>query len=139
VFEVRARQFVPDSALEEEGFEPPVPLAKRVGLSGGTGSAAEAKRAVWKSSSILRGTEGSNLLPSSGESGANLWIDRETGLPLHERAGVLRHFADIRIIPVLLGHGRLATTAIYTRVATNVIAGTPSPLDRLHLSVTPPS
>jgi integrase len=35
--------------------------------------------------------------------------------------------------------GRLATTAIYTRVATNVIAGTPSPLDRLHLSVTPPA
>ena len=65
-------RFAPDSPLEEAGFEPPVPLAKRVGLSGGTGSAGEAKRAVSKASSILRGTEGSNLLPSSGESIANL-------------------------------------------------------------------
>jgi hypothetical protein len=38
-----------------------------------------------------------------------------------------------------LGHGRLAMTAIYTRVVTNVIARTSSPLDRLHLSVTPPA
>jgi site-specific recombinase XerD len=45
---------------------------------------------------------------------------------------------DIRIIQVLLGHSRLTSTAIYTRVATNVITGTPSPLDRLHLEVTPP-
>jgi len=76
-------RFAPDSPVEEEGFEPPVPLTKRVGLSGGTGSAAEAKRAVWKSSSILRETEGSNLLPSCNESlkkqlshsGANVVLD----------------------------------------------------------------
>ena len=52
-----------DSPVEEAGFEPPVPLAKRVGLSGGTGSAA--KRAVSKGSSILRGTEGSNPTSSA--------------------------------------------------------------------------
>jgi hypothetical protein len=34
----------------------------------------------------------------------------------------------------------VTTTAIYTRVATSVIAGTPSPLDRLRrLEVMPPA
>ncbi len=37
-----------------------------------------------------------------------------------------------------LGHAKLETTALYTRVSTGVIAGTASPLDKLSLSVTPP-
>jgi hypothetical protein len=68
-------EFAPDSPLEGRRFELLVPLAKRVGVSGGKGSAAEAKRAVWKSSLSCAGTEGSNLLPSSGESLANLTQD----------------------------------------------------------------
>jgi hypothetical protein len=43
-------RFAADSPLEQRGFEPPVPLSKRVGLSGGTGSAAEAKGTVSRSS-----------------------------------------------------------------------------------------
>src|ERR1700738_1482320 len=62
------------------GSDPPVPLAKPVGLSGGTGSAAEAKRAVSKASSILRGTEGSNPASSSAESSANLIFGEESHL-----------------------------------------------------------
>jgi len=72
---------------------------------------------------------------------------REAGLDKPVSVHTLRHsFAthlleggtDIRIIQVLLGHARLTTTAIYTRVATNVIAGTASPLDGLRMEVMPP-
>jgi integrase/recombinase XerD len=72
---------------------------------------------------------------------------REAGLDKTVTVHILRHsFAthllesgtDIRIIQVLLGHAQLATTAIYTKVATNLIARTTSPLDHLTLAVVPP-
>ena len=47
---------------------------------------------------------------------------------------LLEEKTDIRLIQVLLGHARLDTTALYTRVATNTIRMVMSPLDRLTLT-----
>jgi integrase/recombinase XerD len=39
------------------------------------------------------------------------------------------------VIQVLLGHARLGTTALYTRIATNTIRAVMSPLERLNLKL----
>jgi integrase/recombinase XerD len=44
---------------------------------------------------------------------------------------LLEQNIEIRVIQVLLGHTKLDTTALYTRVATNTIRAVMSPLDRL--------
>jgi len=44
---------------------------------------------------------------------------------------LLEQNIDIRVIQILLGHAKLDTTALYTRVATNTIRAVMSPLDRL--------
>ena len=71
----------------------------------------------------------------------------EAGLEKRVTLHALRHsFAthllesgtDIRIIQVLLGHNSLSTTALYTRVSTDVIRATQSPFDRLNLEIAPP-
>jgi integrase/recombinase XerD len=46
---------------------------------------------------------------------------------------LLEQNIDIRIIQVLLGHAKLDTTALYTRVAVNSIREVMSPLERLSL------
>ena len=43
---------------------------------------------------------------------------------------LLAQNVDIRVIQVLLGHAKLETTALYTRVAVNTIRDVKSPLER---------
>jgi integrase/recombinase XerD len=47
---------------------------------------------------------------------------------------LLEQNVDIRVIQVLLGHAKLDTTALYTRVAVNTIRDVRSPLERLSLN-----
>jgi site-specific recombinase XerD len=49
---------------------------------------------------------------------------------------LLEQDVDIRVIQVLLGHAKLETTALYTRVAVNTIRDVKSPLEGLGVNLT---
>jgi site-specific recombinase XerD len=48
---------------------------------------------------------------------------------------LLEQNTDVRVIQVLLGHSKLDTTALYTRVATKTISEVTSPLDHIALKL----
>ena len=52
---------------------------------------------------------------------------------------LLEQKTDIRVIQVLLGHKKLDTTALYTRVAIKALGDVTSPLEHLVTKVTPPT
>jgi integrase/recombinase XerD len=52
---------------------------------------------------------------------------------------LLEQNVDIRVIQVLMGHAKLDTTALYTRVATKAVREVTSPLERLTMKLTPPA
>jgi site-specific recombinase XerD len=52
-------------------------------------------------------------------------------LSVEEATHLLEQDVDIRVIQVLLGHAKIDTTAIYTKVSTKTIQAVASPLDRI--------
>ena len=102
-----------------------------------------ARPSVW----LFQGQEPGNHVSTGALQDACRRARKQARIDKPVTAHTLRHsFAthlleagvDIRIIQALLGHADLSSTTRYAHVATNLIASTPCPFDRLSCQLIPP-
>ena len=70
--------------------------------------------------------------------GLGTWVSPHT-LRHSFATHLLENSIDVRVIQVLLGHKKLDTTALYTRVALKTLGEITSPLEHLAATLKPPA
>jgi len=132
------RRFPAHAAQDRAGQGTPGPLCDALAAAARALAGLVAHRPP-SSLALSRTEPGQPSRPASVQSGRPCrrprGRDHQAGHAAHAapqlRTHLLEQNIDIRVIQVLLGHAKLDTTALYTRVATNTIRTVMSPLDRL--------